>query len=152
MTDTPRPTQPPSKTDSLLRQKYEEAYINQSELMDKLAQQLITLNLAVPGLYASVLTLVYGGEATLTQNWWLYAVFGCWFISLILTLVAIFPQEWQVDTSRLEGDPDGKPAPDGSISIREFFRESAALKRSLLVPAAVLLSIGIFGAALIVIL
>lgn len=40
--------------------------------MDKLGQQLITLELAIPGLYATVLEFTKGDAATTTRNLWLY--------------------------------------------------------------------------------
>ena len=75
--DPPVPTRPLADEDTFLQQKYQESIVNQADLMDKLATQLITLELAIPGLYATVLKLVQGDEATLPANpWLLYLTFG----------------------------------------------------------------------------
>ena len=58
------PTRPVSGSETLLRNKFAESIVGQSELMDKLAQQLITLELAIPGIYVAVLKLTAGDDAT----------------------------------------------------------------------------------------
>lgn len=64
MEDRPIPTRPPSRRDELIQERYIEEFARQSEHMDALARQLITLELAIPGLYATLLKLVAGGKAT----------------------------------------------------------------------------------------
>ena len=67
MSNTAIPTRPPSNSDTLLREKFDESIAAQSEQMDKLGQQLITLELAIPGLYATVLKLISGEGTTLND-------------------------------------------------------------------------------------
>jgi hypothetical protein len=76
MGETALPTRPPSKSESLLREKFAESVAGQSDLMDQLARQLITLELAIPGLYATVLKLTQGDKATVTVRGALSLVIG----------------------------------------------------------------------------
>lgn len=144
---TPVSTRPVSSNETILRDKFAESLVGQSELMDKLGQQLITLELAIPGLYATVLKLTRGEDATLTANGWLYFTFGCWFLALVLTLWSLVPQPWRVDPTILKQD---SAAPNGLLGLEEFFFKSAQYKRRLLIPAALLFWIGILGAALLI--
>jgi len=140
-------TRPVSSNETVLRDKFAESLVGQSELMDKLGQQLITLELAIPGLYATVLKLTQGENATLALNWWLYSAFGCWFLALLLTLWSLVPQRWQVDPTILKQDPAAQGAP---LGLEDFFFKSAQFKRRLLIPAALLFWVGILCAARLV--
>ena len=143
-------TRPVNQGEELLRQKFAESLVGQSDLMDKLAQQLIVLELAVPGLYAAVLKLVQGENATLPTNWWLYATFGCWGLALILTLLSLVPRRWTVDPTKLKGDPNREPDLSQPLSLEEFFTLSAQYKRDLLIAAMIFFWVGIFCGALLV--
>lgn len=132
MTTPPIQTRPPTESESLLKQKFTESIVTQSELMDKLAQQLITLELAIPGLYATVLKLVGGDKATLSPTPVLIFGFVCWGLSLALTLASLFPREWNVNTDLLRGRSSEE---DGQMGIEDFFYESARHKRCFLVSA-----------------
>lgn len=140
-------TRPVSSNETILRDKFAESMVSQSELMDKLGQQLLTLELAIPGLYATVLKLIQGEDATLVRNWWLYSAFGCWFLALVLTLASLVPRRWRVDPTILKQDPVAQNAP---LGLEDFFFKSAQFKRWLLIPAALFFWIGILCAALLV--
>ncbi len=140
-------TQPVTSSDTLLRDKFAESIVGQSELMDKLAQQLITLELAIPGLYATVLKLIAGDSATVTVNNWVYAAVVCWFLALVLALISLIPRNWKVDPTILKADATGK----GSVlGLEDFYRESARYKLRLLIPSALLLMAGIVCSAVLV--
>lgn len=141
---TPRP---PTSSETLLRAKFAESIAAQSELMDKFAGQLITVELAVPGIYVSVLKLTAGDGATAPLDGWGWATLICWFAALILALVSLLPRAWKVDPTILKADPHAK---DGVLGIEDFFRRSAAYKLSLLFPSALLFAIGLACAALFV--
>jgi hypothetical protein len=145
MTNQPLTTRPPNTYEVKLKEKYAENFANQSDLMDKLAQQLLTLELAVPGLYATVLRLVAGDEASAPINTWLYAAFGLWAVALALTLLALMPRAWNVNIGIMQQDPDSTT---GELGIKDFFVESARYKRKLLIGAAGLFFAGIASAAL----
>ena len=63
MSKSPLPTRPLSSDETVLRDKFAESIAGQSELMDKLGQQLLMLELAIPGLYATVLCRRLGRKA-----------------------------------------------------------------------------------------
>ena len=143
--DQPLPTRPVNSSEKVLRDKFAESIAGQSDLMDKLARQLITLELAIPGIYATVLKLIQGEDATLTPNRWLYVTFICWFLALLVTLVSLVPRNWSVNPTILKSDPAGRGQ---ALGIEDFFRKSAQYKRRLLIVACLLFWIGIFGAAM----
>ncbi|MBL8046186.1 MAG: hypothetical protein JNL09_06580, partial [Anaerolineales bacterium] len=64
MSNQPISTRPLNDNEKLLRTKYYESLAAQSDLMDKLAERLLPIQLAIPGLYATVLKLVGGDTAT----------------------------------------------------------------------------------------
>ncbi|HID52784.1 MAG TPA: hypothetical protein EYP41_12205 [Anaerolineae bacterium] len=146
MADEPVRTQPVSDSTKLLRDKFYEQYANQSEQMDTLARRLISIELAIPGLYATVLKLTQGDKATVTVDGWLYFTFGCWFLALAFTLAALFPRSWQVDPTIIKSDPTGK---GDKLSLEDFFYKSARYKYWLLVIACLFFGAGIVGAVVV---
>ena len=135
-----RTTRPVAGSETVLRNKFAESLVGQSDLMDKLAQQLITLELAVPGIYATALKLTAGDDATITLDSWVIAAFVCWFVALVLALVSLIPRTWQVDPTVLRRDAGAKDVP---LGLEDFYRQSAAYKRRLLIPSTLLFAIGI---------
>ena len=140
-------TRPINSSEELLREKFAESIAGQSSLMDKLGRQLITLELAVPGLYATVLKLTQGDKATVTTDNWLYLTLGCWSLALILTLISLIPRNWKVDPTMLKPDPKGKST---VLGLEDFFHKSAQYKRRLLIPSILLFWVGILSAAVVV--
>lgn len=106
---------PPRKEESFLRQKYDESFSAQSELMDNVAKQLLTLELAIPGLYATVLKLVSGKEGGIQVSDHLMLAFSAWLFSLVCIITAIMPRPYKVNT-------------DSYQSLRKFFSRSARYK------------------------
>ena len=138
-------TRPTNSLEKKLIEKYAESFADQSELMDKLAQQLLTLELVIPGLYATALKLVAGDDATMSINALLIVSLGLWFAALVLTLLALSPREWKVNTTIMQQDPDST---SDELGIKEFFSRTARYKRNRLVPAAMILFAGIACAVL----
>ena len=58
---------PPSKSDEELEKGFVTAIIDQPKLLDELAKQLVTLGLAIPGLYATVLKFM-GGDYAVVES------------------------------------------------------------------------------------
>lgn len=133
----------PNDLETLYQTKYVEAIAAQSELMDKLGYQLISLELAIPGLYAAVLKLTEGDKATVDANGWFFATFGGWLVALALTLWAVLPRFYRVDTAIIDGGTAD------AIGIKQFFNESAKFKRNLLVAAIVAFWLGIISAVVL---
>ena len=147
MTNPPLTTRPPDTYEEKIKEKYAESFANQSDLMDKLAQQLLALELAIPGLYAAVLKLISGDKAIVPVNTMLYVTFGLWVVALGLTLTALIPRRWEVDPDIMEQDPKSTT---GELGIKDFFAKSARYKRNLLIVATLLFFFGIAFAALTV--
>jgi formate-dependent nitrite reductase membrane component NrfD len=137
-------TAPANENDKLLRQKFFESISGQSDLMDKVSGNLLTLELAIPGLYAAVLKLVAGDTATVPRNAAFYGAFGCWFVALVLTLAALIPRSWNVDRNVIKQNPEKLAE---GLGIEDFFRKSAEYKRTLILLSAFLFFTGVFCAA-----
>ena len=101
---------PPSKSDEELEKGFVTAIIDQPKLLDELAKQLVTLGLAIPGLYATVLKFIGGDDAVVKSSWLIIGAFACWFIALALSLFSLRPRKWKVDRSKLCSN---KPAAPG---------------------------------------
>jgi len=144
MTDQPIPTRRPSQQDSLLRDKLTEEIASQPQRMDSLAQQLITIELAIPGLYATVLKLVQGDKGVLSAQPSLYVAFGLWMLALALTLGALFPRSYDVDTRTLRRRRATRPGE--ALSIEEYFSLAARHKRWLLVASCIAFFSGLLAA------
>jgi hypothetical protein len=144
MSDKPLPTQPLSGRESVLKEKFSESIAAQNEQMDKLGQQLITLELAIPGLYATVLKLISGDKATVALTPVLYLTFACWFVALLLTLISLIPKKWEVDPGIMKQGPTKKSK---TLGIEDFFYKTAQYKRRLLIASSLLFFAGVVSAA-----
>ncbi len=145
MDEQPISTKPPSVTDRILKEKFAETIAAQSEQMDKLGQQLITLEPAIPGLYATVLKLVNSKPGSSTPLNISYLAFLLWLIALGLTLRSLTPKEWDVDPNIMIQDPLSR---SNQIGIEDFFYRTAKYKRCRLIAACLFFFTGIFFAAL----
>lgn len=139
------PTRPVSENENLLRKKFYESVAAQSELLDKVGEKLLTLELGIPGLFATVLKLTRGEDATLPINAALNLAFALWLVALILTLMSLTPKKWTVDEEILKQDPEKFSE---GLGIADFFEQSAIYKRRLIVASSVLFFAGIFSAML----
>jgi hypothetical protein len=142
MTNHPLSTRPLSDNEKLLREKFYTSITAQSDLMDKLSERLLTLELAIPGLYATALKLAAGDKATLLLHPPLYFTFACWLAALVLTLIALTPRKWVVDPGILKQDP--QKFSEG-LGIQDFFAQSALYKRRLVAASSLLLLVGTFS-------
>lgn len=140
MNQTPLATGPPACRDQLLQDKLIEDIAGQGARMDDLAHRLIALDLAVPGIYATALKLVAGGQGMVSGGVWLSLTFTCWGLALTLALIALTPRNYRVDKGRLSADAENGKGP---LSIEGYFRRSALYKRRLLLPSCGLSFAGI---------
>lgn len=135
----------PSAADEELEKGLAAAIIGQPTLLDELAKQMVTLCLAIPGLFATVLKLTSGDEALLSANCLVLWAFICWLVALLLSLASLVPVTRTVDRQVVRR---AQPASKGqSLSIEEFFSVSAKYKRRLLIAAALFCFAGIALAA-----
>ena len=145
MNDKPIPTRPVSDNEKLLREKFYESLAAQSDFVDKISEKLLTLELAIPGLYATVVKLIAGDKATIVLNTAFYLAFGCWLLALLLTLAALTPKKWAVDPTILKQDPAKYSE---VLGIEDFFEKSALYKRRLVIASSLLFFAGVFSAIL----
>ncbi|MEM7531171.1 MAG: hypothetical protein AAF639_03260 [Chloroflexota bacterium] len=143
------PTSPFGIRDRVLQEKYAESVANQCDQMDKLAQQLIVLQLGVFGAYASVLQLTSGEGHPPLFNIFFVLAFASWLVSLLLTLWSLMPVGWKVNPDILKSDPQQPYKRGNPLSIEQFFSMSARHKRHLLIGACVSFWLGILFAALV---
>ena len=143
MSTKPIATRPLNDNEKMLREKFYASFATQSDLMDKLSERLLTLELAIPGLYAAALKLISGDKATVEINAALYVTFGCWFLALLLTLLALTPRKWVVDPTVLQQDPSKLSE---GLGIEDFFERSALYKRRLIAASSTLFFAGIVAA------
>ncbi|MCP4702133.1 MAG: hypothetical protein GY862_35525 [Gammaproteobacteria bacterium] len=135
MSDEIIETQAADPSDIALLQKYAEETVKQSERLDELAKQLFTLELAIPGIYATILKLVAGKNAVLANTPLLWVSFILWSFALIFTLIGVLPRRYKVmrDTVRRENTRN----PGGQLSVEEFYQKSTDYKYRALVSASV---------------
>lgn len=140
----PFETHPPSATDMFLQQKFAEEIVKQNERLDDLAKQLLSLELAIPGIYATALQIVVVNH-TASSEFLLFFTFLLWFVALVATIVGLFPLKYKVQSHVIRrghhsNDSEG-------ISIEEFYQLSAVRKRYALAVANICFFIGIAFAA-----
>jgi len=143
MANKPILTRPLNDNEKMMREKFYENITAQSDLLDKLGERLLTLELAIPGLYATALKLISGDKATMPLNTAFYATYAFWLLALGLTLAALMPKKWKVDPSILKQDP--RKFSDG-LGIEDFFEQSALRKRRLVIASSIFFFAGIFSA------
>ena len=134
-------THPESENEKLLRKKFYEDIAAQSERVDALSAHLLTLELAIPGIYATVLKLLRGGDATLQHLGAIWWTFGFWFIALILTLIALTPRKWKVNPRVFKQDKSLMKKE--GLGIEDYFRKSANYKRYLALFSSLFFFVGI---------
>lgn len=115
----PQPTEveaiPLSKFDEILLDNFAKDVTAQATRMEDLAKQLIALNIAIPGLYATVLKFVHGEKAIMTNHRWLIMTLIAWLLSLGLAFVGLFPVRY-------------KAAADSLGDLQRYFYHSARRK------------------------
>lgn len=138
-------TQPPSEDDNLLRKKFYEDIASQAERVDKLSAHLLSIELAIPGLYASVLKLISGDDARLGNTAIVRGAFLLWFLALVATLIALTPRKWKVDPDVLVQDKGllkrGEP-----MGIEDYFNKSARWKLMWAIISSLLFFAGVWVA------
>ena len=131
----------PPKGDDELEKGFAAIVVEQPKLLDELAKQLVTLTLAIPALFATILKLPSGESAGLSLHPFVVWAFLCWFVALLLSLASLMPRRWNVNRQVVRRE---KPAAKGQpLSIEEFFLKSALYKRRLLIAASICCFIGI---------
>ena len=136
-----RETRPPNEYETLLCKKFYEDIAAQSDRVDALSAHLLTLELAVPGLYATALKLIRGSDATLHNSAAIMWTFVFWALALISTLAALTPKTWKVN-SRVFKQEESLMETEG-MGIEDYFSRSAQYKRRLAFLSAIFFFAGI---------
>jgi len=144
VSDTSIPTRRASASDSLLQEKLVEEISQQPARLDELAQKLIALELAIPGIYVAALKLMQAYPQTQVLVWPLAVTIIFWFMALLLAFVSLFPKTYQVDPNLLRRHESANH--EQPLSIEAFFSRSAAYKRRLLAVSCFLFFAGIVSA------
>ncbi len=113
---------PLGKVDETLLESFAKDVAAQVNRLDDLAKQLITLDIAIPGLYAALLKLASGDKATLDNPLLLLLAFTAWLLALGLSLASLLPQRHEIDQDSLS-------------EIQRYFSNSARRKLILLAIA-----------------
>jgi hypothetical protein len=101
--------------------------VEQPKLLDELGKQMVTLCLAIPGLFATVLKLTDGDDTVLPANRLVFWAFGCRLVPLVLNLASLVPVTRKVAR---QVPRRAQPAAKGqAMGIEEFFTNSARYKR-----------------------
>lgn len=124
-------SKPVDSIDKKLQEKFAEDTANQATLMDNMGKQLLTLELGMVGIYATVLKLVAGSEATLYVDGSVVITFLLWLMAVISVVLAIFPEEYKVDSSKMD-------------EIKDYFYTSARKKGKMLTLSVVLFFAGVW--------
>lgn len=95
--------QPLDAEDNLILEKHIESISRQPILMEDLAKQLLTLELAIPGIYISVIKLISGDnsgdKSKFILSSELYYVFSFWLVSVICIIIALLPRPYKIKNS-----------------------------------------------------
>ena len=135
-------TRPENENEKLLRKKFYEDIANQSERVDSLSAHLLTLELAIPGVYATVLKLI-SGDTALGNTATVRLTFLLWFIALILTLVALTPKKYAVNPDIFIQD---SAHIEEGMGIEDYFSKSAQYKRRFALASSLFFFAGIVSA------
>jgi|GEM_PF-1168316 len=141
---TPQQTASRSKRDEELEKAFVSDLIEQPKQLDKLARVILTLSFVVPVLYALGLKFFSGAEGTeaSTSGIWLMGLaFLSWFLSLILSLLALLSGKGKRNTTA-----KGSSAGSKSVNVEALYLASARSKRRRLLAASLFCFTGIcFG-------
>ena len=119
-------TKPLDPNIKIYRQKLTETITEQPALLDSLAKQLITIELATPALYAAILKLTKGADASIGITGNLIGTFICWFIALACTCYTLYPRTYNVDDTALHKVYKNS---NDTLGIEDFFTVVADHKR-----------------------
>lgn len=139
-------TRPLNENEKMLQKKFYEDIATQSARVDSLSVHLLGIELAIPGIYATVLKLISGDDATLGNTGTVYITFFFWFIALVLTLVALTPKKYTVNRDVFIQDPE-RMEQDG-LGIEDYFSKSAQYKRRFALASGLFFFVGVMSAVL----
>lgn len=132
-----------------LQEGFNKDFLGQSARLLDTAKSLLTLQIAIPGLYAALLKMFSGDDATILQSDYLGALliagsFLFWLLGLGFSLFALKPDKYLVNPSVLSRTSVSEDAPDSTFSgLFEMYQNSASRKYTLVVFSSVLTMLGL---------
>lgn len=146
MAETIVSTRKRTSGENALLEEFRKEIVKQNDRLDDLAKELFKVELAISGVYVTVLKLLPVGTAP--SGWKVWVTFIVWFIALIFTWVALFPKQYRVMEDVLDRS-DSQVSDKGEMTIKEFYTESANWKRGWLRLATLFFFLGVFSAVAI---
>lgn len=122
---------PPNKEEEFIKEKYLEGISKQPELMDSIAKQMLTLELAIPGLYVSALKLSNSKLGAASLSYDIYFAFAFWLLSLVCVVGALIPRKYKVNY-------------DDHTAIRDSFFQTARYKLQWIIASISTFAAGLF--------
>jgi len=98
--------------------------------MDSMGRQLLSLELAMVGIYATVLKLISGDGAVMQGSVAIGISFFLWFMAVVATVLAIFPEKYEIDITKMD-------------EIKGYFHKSAKRKATMLIGSVFLFFAGV---------
>lgn len=124
---------PPNTEETFIKEKYLESISQQPALIHDVIKQLFTVELAIPGIYITILKLNHDEKQAIVVSDELYFVFACWLVSLVCIIIALIPRSYRVN-------------PDDHTALRESFFKVALYKFTWLIASTTAFITGLFFA------
>ncbi len=115
----PIKTMPLTTVDKALMEAFAQDLVSQASRLDELAKNLITLGLAIPGLFVTFVKPIPKPHSDSPLNLFAIGALVLWFLGFALVLWSLFPKKYEIDPTNLS-------------QLREYFFETAKYKRILL--------------------
>ena len=116
-----------------LQESINKDLVEQANRLAETAKSLLTLQLAIPSVFAIMLKLLEGSKATLAHTDYfavalILGAFLSWVMALGFTLFALRPDPYQVNPLVVSREVEGESEKQQALSLLEFYQQSAARK------------------------
>lgn len=122
-----------SQLHAFLQESLNKDLVEQSNRLSETAKSLLTLQLAVPGIFAAILKMFEGSKATLVQADYftttlIIGAFLSWMLALGLTLSVLRPDPYRVNPLATSRKAEGKSEKEQTLGLLELYQQSAVRK------------------------
>lgn len=119
-------TSAPTPLDQALQRQVIDDFTQQNQLLSDSAKTLLSLQIAIPTLFAALLKMQAGKDAilnldTVSSSFFVIAAFLFWLLGLYLSLNALNPKRYYVDPHLLQTPADNKQQ---ALDIYSFYQAS----------------------------
>lgn len=131
-----------------LQEGFSKDFLGQSARLLDTAKSLLTLQIAIPGLYAALLKMFSGNDATILQSDYLGALliagsFLFWLVGLGFSLFALKPDKYLVNPFVLSRTSNSEGANSTFSGLLEMYQNSASRKYKLIVFSSAFTMLGL---------